>query len=87
MFRRFVWQEPCLGCWPHLPPLSPAPPRPSRADRHCLATIILAAHDHPDVVALAATLARFATDGALVKDETRPWRPLLHHAFDRAWQD
>jgi hypothetical protein len=54
--------------------------------RDHLEPIEMAAHDHPDVAAPVATLTRFATDGILVRDEIRPWRPLLHHAFDRAWQ-
>jgi len=54
--------------------------------RDYLEPIADAARDHPDVAALIAVMARFATDGILVKDGARPWQPLLHHAFDRAWQ-
>ena len=79
MFTQFAWQEPS-------PDVGLACRRYLLRRRDCLGPIDMAARDHPDVVALVAALARFATDGILVKDASGPWRPLLHHAFDRAWQ-
>ena len=79
MFTQFAWQEPS-------PDVGLACRRYLLRRRDCLDPIVDAARDHPDVAALVAALTRFATDGILVKDEARPWRPLLHHAFDRAWQ-
>ena len=54
--------------------------------RDYLDPIVDAARDHPDVAALVAALARFATDGILVRDGSEAWQPLLHRAFDWAWQ-
>ena len=79
MFTQFAWQEPS-------PDVGLACRRYLLRHRDCLEPIDDAARDHPDIAALVATLTRFATDGILVRDETRPWRPLLHYAFDRAWQ-
>jgi len=79
MFTQFAWREPStdvgLACRRYL-----------LRRRDYLDPIADAARDHPDVAALVAALTRFATDGILIRDEARPWRPLLHHAFDRAWQ-
>ena len=79
MSTQFAWQEPS-------PDVGLACRRYLLRRRDYLDPIVDAARDHPDVAALVAALTRFATDGILVKDEARPWRPLLHHAFDRAWQ-
>lgn len=79
MFTQFAWREPS-------PDVGLACRRYLLRRRDYLDPIADAARDHPDVAALVATLTRFATDGILVRDETRPWRPLLHDAFDRAWQ-
>jgi hypothetical protein len=79
MFTQFAWREPSpnvgLACRRYL-----------LRRRGYLEPIADAARDHPDVAALIAVMARFATDGILVKDGARPWQPLLYHAFDRAWQ-
>ena len=79
MFTQFAWQEPS-------PDVGLACRRYLLRRRDCLEPIADAARDHPDVAALVAALTRFATDGILIKVEARPWRPLLHYAFDRAWQ-
>ena len=79
MFTQFAWREPSpnvgLACRRYL-----------LRRRAYMDPIVDAARDHPDVAALVAALTRFATDGILVRNETRPWRPLLYCAFDRAWQ-
>ena len=79
MFTHYAWQEPS-------PDVGLACRRYLLRRRDYLDPIVDAARDHPDVAALVAALARFATDGILVRDGSEAWQPLLHRAFDWAWQ-
>ena len=54
--------------------------------RDCLAPIRTAVLQHPDLAPMIKALLAFATDGLLLAEERRRARPLVHLAFDEAWQ-
>ena len=54
--------------------------------RDCLAPIRTAVLQHPDLAPMIRALLAFATDGILLAEERRTARPLVHLAFDEAWQ-
>ena len=54
--------------------------------RDCLAPIRTAVFQHPDLAPMIKALLAFATDGILLAEERRTARPLVHLAFDEAWQ-
>ena len=79
MSSTLSWQLPSLD--PHL-----AARRYLLRRRDCLAPIRTAAFQHPDLGPMIRALLAFATDGILLAEERRTARPLVHLAFDEAWQ-
>ena len=79
MSSTLSWQQPSLE--PRL-----AARRYLLCRRDCLQPIRTAVFQHPDLAPMIRALFAFATDGILLAEERRTARPLVHLAFDEAWQ-